>query len=359
MNNKQKFDSLALEELKGSEGQSKLKIIQELEEKHNSDNLKKFFVHYMREEFGEEFQPNGIGAHLVRIFDESPFKAYTQQTFNRWLRGEEKINRPAAHQICMLFGLGLKHSGILFREYIDTEFIRYNEWQEVLYRYCIEKKYDGDKVCELYERCLNEIELDGDETITDDESHSVTILTAVIKEAFHLQRFIDDEQFLKFMKQQKDNFHRVRSTRRRQMMEIFKLINKDALADKLADAFHWEDIGGVDDDFADADNDEWSINRAYFKDYLDKIENREENFSRELLILCMLISGMNSWREVNDMLTLEYIDFSELNVNSTFDACVIEACEYSKRSTDSAFKRFCDNTYFLKYKRIKTFASNY
>lgn len=168
---------------------------------------------------------------------------------------------------------------------------------------------------------------------------SVTVLTSVIKNAYDKDMFINDELFMSYMNNQKENFHQIRSTRRRIFLtDIIGKLDKQYVIESLSNAFFEDD--------EDLSNDE------YFENALNKIKKRQQNFTREFFILCLLINGKNNWAEIDDMLSMEYINYPELNPNVVFDACVIESCEYYKRTKGkiSAYERFCENTQFLKYK---------
>ena len=310
----------------------------------------RFFEEYLPEHV-DDFKRWGLGTRLAKNplsfelgEDGNPV---TSQSCNRWLGGEEKMPRAAAHQLCILLNLGLEDSEIFFNIYLSSEFTRFNEWTEVLYRYCIEKEYDIQKTYELYLRCAKEAKLSDDVAVNERANKSVTILTSVIKGGFDLNILFDDNRFIDYMIEQKDNFHDIRSTRRREIIKIMKSLGKDYLASNLAEAFYYED------------DDEGDVNEEYFLEALKQIEKRSLNFSREFFILCLLIGGKNSTSAINHALVFESIDFPSLNVNNIFDACVFEACEQSDDSELSAYIRFCENTKEIKFTRPRYFASDY
>ena len=356
-----------MEDLRSENSQEILKRFFENEVIETESGLIKFFLDHTDE---LSIKSRGFSVQIANKLNDNsknPFGSISERTVRRWLSGETTINREYAYQICIVFNLGLEHSETFFKDYLETEFVRFNDWRDILYYYCIEKKYDLITTYDLYQWCINEVET-VKENIEEKET-SVTILTSVIKEAYNKDLLKTDELFISYMKEQKKNFHQIRNTRRRTLVEIIKILGKDDvskgkkyIADFLANAFFdgKEVYADEDKDFYDK---EYINNDEYFRYALEAIVCRRQNFSREFFILCLLIKGINSWKEIDDMLTTEYIDYPPLGINNLFDACVLEACEYCKRTKSfgnelTAYERFCANTQILKYSRPLTFASD-
>ena len=373
-------------ELCGENGQ---KILQTIADERWT-KLRNFFVDY-EEETGIR-SGRGLPNRIRERLKNNPFEtvAIADDSFrtkiSRWLNGTT-LDRATAYQICIALKLGLDISELFFKDYLNTEFARFNDWREILYYYCLDKGYCLNKTYKLYLRCINEVGLDKQEAGVTIQNPSVTILTSVIKEAYNKDLITNDEVFITYMTEQKENFHRVSNTRRRAMMEEIigklikqydenevskvdgKLYEKDfwrkSLLSSLANAFFEDEDKDEDEDNdededenndEDEDEDENKNNDEYFEAALNAIENREKNFSREFFILCMLISGTNSWQKINDMLTEGDIYYSDLNPDNLFDACILEACGHHERTKDSMYDRFCENTQLLKYKRPFRFA---
>jgi hypothetical protein len=243
----------------------------------------------------------------------------------------------------------------MFKHYLNMDFAHFNDWREVLYFYCIQKKRNLKQTYKLYRRCIDEIGLDGEAGIETGRQHNVTILTRTIREAY--MEFDNDDLFMDYMTNQKENFHEIRSTRRREIMSIISKIGggdiskgKMLLASSLAGAF-FESKADSDDIDCEVD----LKNDNYFKDVLDGIADRKQNFSREFFILCLLVEGMNSVADIEATLSSQYIDYTGLDVSKIFDACVYEACAHHNPKI-TAFERFCDNTRIIEYKRPERFA---
>ena len=349
-------------ELRGENSRDKLKEINDNEidrtayqalflEEYMTDQTKQFRLPFVR---------RGLGTKLSR--ESNPFPSVpSRQRCTDWLRGEHKMPRAAAHQLCIILGLGELHSKNFFNNYLFTELTRFNEWTEVFYRYCIEKLYDINQAYKLYNRCIEEVRLNDKDAVAARDNQKITIMTSDIEKAFNMETFINEEKFIEYMETQKEKFHNIRNTRRRKILEIIEAIKPHSL---LADAFYIDSRDEIEDD-EDNDDDEEEYpnftypNDEYFRDYIMRIKNRSANFSREFFILCLLAKGINGYWDINNVLTSEHMGFMSLDVRNTFDACVYEACVHSDGSNLSVYYRFYENIQLIKYKRPKTFTSNY
>jgi len=416
-------------------GENSREILAGLLEIQGRRELKKFFED-MPEVTFNPFVERGLAGRILNKIAANPFGVITERTVNRWLDGSTPISRDRAYQLCIAFNLGLEYSETLFRDYLGIEFVRFNDWREVIYYYCLQKTYDLNKTHKIYYQCKdllinlveksiitamaligNSIEIPISKKATEKEAqtkaatekvndmlmnaeiveisvdviwdeneqrfdmiimdnlgldecaktvtditittleqkasqktkyaNSVTILTSVIKEAYKNENFEhenkNDKKFIDYIAMNGKNFHRIRSTRRRILREdILSKIDKKYVAGILTGAFYEaDDTIGSDE---------------YFSDKLNKIADRAINFSREFFILCLLISGTNDYKEIDDILTMEYIGWTELDPNNFFDACVIEACKKSDNSKLSACIRFFETMQELQYTRPITFA---
>ena len=350
---------ITITDLRGENSQEILKTI--IDDK--KVNIKKFFLENpskIAPKDPESVREWGLAGKIRKRLKDNQFDTRGlsdddfDRTINRWLDGAN-LGRFTAYQICIALDLGLEKAKIFFNNHLRIEFAHFNDWREILYYYCIQKGYDLNKTRALYKRCVDEIGLDEESAGIKEKEPSITILTSIIKNAYDIELLKNDELFITYMKEQKENFHNIRGTRR---VEIRNIINE--LKNR-----HYDGKRYVINSFADAfyeDDDDYN-NYDYFKDALDSVsvKKREKNLTREFFILCMLMKGMNSWEDIDATLTIEKNGYPGLDENNIFDACVIEACEYYKRTKGSeneltAYERFCDNMKLMEYERPEKFA---
>jgi len=357
------------EDLESINGQQNLKKLKN----QVNDRMRVFFTKYLTETTDETYQAHGLAPEILKKLQNSPFEEsdVTERTMRRWIDGETTINRFAAYQICIAFewGCGLLEE---FFTYLGMDFVRFNDWREILYFYCIEKRKKLDETYKLYNKCI-EIGLDGVTGAAKSGQPSITVLTSVIKGAYPSEIFASDDKnksdykFMEYMEEQKGNFHIIKNTRGKEIIrhinEIINEIKKikkesgkqDTAPSVFASAFYEDDTK--------------NSNFNYFANAITEIKKRRKNFSREFFILCLLINGKNSADEIEDILTSQSIGYPGLYpkndlFDNLFDACVYEACAYYKRHENSnpditAFDRFCKNTNFLEYKRPGQFAFDF
>jgi len=395
--------------LGGDDGFAVLELIKAEMQGLDADALKKgkapeprlswYFTEYLD---GEEVDPalegaapdavsQGLAGRILGRLRDNPFvtKAPTERTVNRWLSGKTLISREQAYHICIAFDFGLDKSSDLFVNYLKDEFTRFNSLSEVAYRYAIQQGYDLHEAYGLWQRCLEASDVSGVDAAG---AANVTILTSVIKSAYNDEAFENagtDDVFLEFIASQKENFHLVRATRRRDLLNRLKGtgLSFESIADSLAHAFFVSDDdldldsefdldsglanldGGAEEDGGDSDGEGSKANRdpepgrllkttqnRYFLDALEAIEGRRKNFTYEFYVLCLLVCGENDVDEINAALTSTLIGYPELYVNKLFDACVYEACKYAERTNTVAYDRFCDNMEALEFSRPEIFA---
>jgi len=305
-------------------------------------------------------------------------KEALRHRIGNYINGNANINRYYAYQICIAFGLGLEHSKVFFEDYLNLEFGSFNDWRDILYYYCIQKGHNLKKTYCIYKRCTSEevglsksglSQEDVDEEI---RKESVTILTSVIHNAYSARQFKNDEAFISFMREQKDNFHTIRGHRRKKLKKFMddiekKYATKDwdtlvMISNSFAGAFfedNYDDEDYISENFKD-------YNPIYFKKRLSSLRGKSKkmNFSREFFILCWLISGGYNIDEIDEILLDEYIKYSEIDVTNLFDAMIYESCKYYERTKEfdhsyvnyTAYERFSDLAQKLSYKRPENFA---
>ena len=316
-------------------------------------NLKRFFKEMTSAHNLDPSHGLGLLIHK-KLSSNNAFDTVSDRQVNYWLEGTKPIGRMSAYRLCIACNIDINNSEILFEKYLGKDFVRFNDWREVLYYYCISKRYDLNKTFELYQQCINEIGLDRDDAgASDGIIHSVTIITHEIKEAFLSEGFNNDESFFNCMALKKDKFHRVIGGRRRYMIDILRSLGddkrldmtdaqkikkgKEKLKGELTKAFHLSTKGNKRHYHRD--------DEGYFSKFLDKIEQRKTNFNRDFFILCLLIDGMNTPEEIHEVLTDTVIGYTTLRPKgSFFDSCVLEACKRSKSSGESAYTAFCKIT---------------
>lgn len=340
---------ITLQDLESEKSQQNLKKLKN----QTTDRMRIFFTRHLAETIDATYREHGLATYILRQLNDSPFEEsqVSDRTIRRWVNGETMINRFAAYQICIAF----KWGSSVFEEFfthLGLDYVRFNDWREVLYFYCIEKEYCLNKSFELYQQC-KDIGLDEGTGTSDKGQPTVTILTAVIKDAYELENFKDDTEFINYMEEQRDKFHKIKNTRRQEIAEYLQKIKQNlkgvqgTVPDLFASAF-FED---------DEDN-----NLKYFSNAITAIKKRRSNFSREFFILCLLISGKNNADEIKAILTSERRDYSDLDpLHNLFDACVYEACKYYEHHAKSnpnitAYNRFRENTIYLEFKRPSQFA---
>lgn len=314
-----------------------------------SDRIRAFFAEHLKE--SETY----IAAYIFEKLKNSPFEEcrISDRQMRRWISGESAINRFGAYQIC----IALKWSSDIFEEFfkkLGIDFVRFNDWREVVYFYCIEKGHDLNKTYELFNRCID-IGLD-ESTGESKISPPATIMTDTIKDVYYLKPFINDADFMNFMKEQKHKFHKIRNTRHKEVIEYLEIIKEkltgvgDTIPQRFSSAFYLND---------DPDKKNLRDDFNYFSTAITAIRKKRKNFSREFFILCLLISEKsNNVDEISAILTTKRRDYPDLDPeNNLFDACVYEACKYHERTkAGTAYDRFCENTALLEYERPSRFA---
>ena len=394
MTEQQRIAALRIRE-KALSGDSSLQELAEIkkEEAIREDRLRQYFLEYLEP---SEVDPSlvnpipralerGLAGRIERKLGNNPFGKVVERTIRRWLNGETSIDRKSVYHICIAYGLGLDKSSDLFTAYLRTEFTRFNMLEEIVYRYALLKGYDLQETYALLKRSKKTAEISEEITAKNAE---VTILTTIIKSAYRDEDYesvSSDDAFIEFVSSQKENFHIVRATRRRDLRDRLNStgIAKRYLIDSLANGFYItdEDRNFIDDDKTVDTFDEYGYDyennnsenndsnddyapeciirtkqHRYFEDALRSIDKREKNFNREFYILCLLVSGESDVYVLNAALTSSFIDFHRLYVNRLFDACIYEACAYAERESVSAYDRFCEITDTLKITRPEAFA---
>jgi len=336
--------------------------------------FKDFFLEYMNANFNGNFQERGLAGKIAKELLNNPFdnppvnKNSLRVRVSRYIKGNTNLNRYYAYQICIAFKLALNHSKEFFKNYINMEFAPFNDWRDILYYYCIQKGHGLKETHVLYKRCIGK-EVDLNESgqsqkDIDEETNreSVTVLTSVIHNAYLNKNFIDDEEFIAFMRDQKDNFHYIRGSRRKKLKEFLSDIEKNTFDG-------WNLIGQINNLFAGIffEDDYEDYNRetpeddsiTYFREKIASLRGKSKkiNFSREFFILCWLISGGDDINELDDILLDEYIKYSEISMTNFFDAMIYEACCYHERNKEtSVYDRLCELTHELQYKLPNDFA---
>jgi len=383
-----------MEALQGDNSCAELQKIQKEKDVLES-RLKWFFLEYL--EFEDVAVPDDysdkdpmparvatkLANRIYKRLEDNPFGTCSERTINRWLSGKSKMSRASAYHICIAFKLGLEMSNDLFVVYRREEFTRYNDIDECVYRYALIKGLDLEETYELWTACnkiIEDAKKDLDFVPTD-----VRHTTMVIQNDFGGNTIGTEQDFKDFIGRNKWNFHIIRKTRLKEFQEQLKIFSRRNISIDFAKAFYVPEdkitcITDYDDEEiyastessetnSDSDEEDTPENKdkesnrhprrsnyEYFSEALKLINERKRNFSRELYILCLLLAGISDRYEINAALSKTALGFAGLYVHDLFDACIFEACEYSKKTCEDAFSRFCEKANWLEFERPLTFA---
>ena len=337
-------EGLKLEDFENNNSQSNLKKLKKQVEEKRKD-----FFAKRKDFFATHIDETHIAAYIRKKLKDNPFKDcdVDEKTIRRWITGESPIKRFAAYQIC----IALEWDSEIFEEFfkeLAIDRVRFNDWRDVVYLYCIEKGHNLHQAHEFFKQCIA-MGLDEDTgELKIDEP--IATMTTVIRNAYYLTSFDNDTDFLNYIKEHKYKFHRIRKTRQE---EIIKYLDElkvpdDEIPQLFANAFCPYNPAAINQ----------RNDYTYFSNVIKTIRKREKNFSRDFFILCLLVKGINNADEIKEILTAERRDYPDLDpTNNLFDACVYESCKYSERNKNTtAYDRFCDNTQFLEYIRPSEFA---